>query len=346
MWLVLGVLYILLERGLLGELDYYPSTGNPYYFPGALAAILPGALMMGTLFGISEMFIVNDLFLNRSFGEKIFYKALIYMTAIALFISIMSLFSNAYQLQLSILHPEALGKVWKFIQTFAFWGVMLYSAVGIAVMLFFTEVSDNLGPNVLLNFFVGKYHRPREEDRIFMFLDMNSSTTIAEKIGHIKYFKLLNEYYADLSEPILDMGGEIYQYVGDEVVVSWQLRENMNKHAPIECFYKIKEEIALHEAKYKSKYGITPSFKAGIHGGRVSTGEIGTVKKEIVFTGDVLNTASRIQNLCKEYKTEILISEWLIQQIEGNSLYQYEELGEITLKGKRTQVKLYTISDD
>ena len=63
----------------------------------------------------------------------------------------------------------------------------------INVTLFVSEVSDNLGQGILLNFLIGRYHRPREEERIFMFLDLRSSTTIAEKLGEEKYFNFIRQ---------------------------------------------------------------------------------------------------------------------------------------------------------
>jgi len=51
-----------------------------------------------------------------------------------------------------------------------------------------------LGPNVLLNFFTGRYHTPVEEERIFLFVDIVSSTTIAEKIGDLNFHVFLNDY--------------------------------------------------------------------------------------------------------------------------------------------------------
>ena len=80
-------------------------------------------------------------------------------------------------------------------------GTTVYMAAVIIVSLFYAEVSENIGPGVLANFFTGKYHTPIEEERIYMFLDMKSSTTIAENLGHVKYFEMLREYYSDLSEP-------------------------------------------------------------------------------------------------------------------------------------------------
>ena len=94
--------------------------------------------------------------------------------------------------------------------------------------LFFLQVYDKFGPGMLVKFLMGNYHSPKEEQRIFMFADMRSSTTIAEKLGNKLYFNLLNDLFGDITGTILDYEGEIYQYVGDEIVISWPIKKESN----------------------------------------------------------------------------------------------------------------------
>jgi adenylate cyclase len=213
----------------------------------------------------------------------------------------------------------------------------------IIVSQFYTEVSENMGHSVLINFFTGKYHSPKEEERIFMFLDMKSSTTIAETLGHVKYFEMLREYYSDLSDPIIKYSGEIYQYVGDEIVVSWKLTNGLKDNNCIQCFFAMKAGLQKQSKKYNDKFGLSPEFKAGFHLGKVTTGEIGVIKKEIIFTGDVLNTTARIQGLCNEYKVDILISGPLIKRLNLTSAFKIKALGENELRGRDEKIELFTI---
>jgi adenylate cyclase len=94
---------------------------------------------------------------------------------------------------------------------------------------------------------------------------------------------------------------------------------------------------------YSSTFGVTPTFKAGLHLGEVTTGEIGALKKEIIFTGDVLNTTARIQGLCNTYDVDILISEDLINKLQLGSEFQIISLGKNELKGKEEGLELYTV---
>ena len=211
------------------------------------------------------------------------------------------------------------------------------------MLQFYTEVSESVSLSVLQNFFTGKYHKPVEEERIFMFLDMKSSTRIAESIGHIRYFEMLKEYYSDLSDSIINYSGEIYQYVGDEIVVSWTLKNGLQNNNCMLCFFDMKAAIKRQTEKYNGKFGLLPEFKAGFHLGKVTTGEIGVIKKEIIFTGDVLNTTARIQGLCNTYQVDILISHILIKKLDLDSKFQIKSLGENELRGRDEKIELFTI---
>ena len=198
---VFSIIYSLLEKGILGDYKYYPSTGNPYDFNLVVPAII--IMTLGVLIGILEMFYLSKIFVKVSVIKKIVFKTLIYFCIIILSIFITALLSTAYEFRLSPAHPEVFDSVIAFFSSFAFWSISFYFTVGLTFCLFYSEISDNVGQYVLLNFFTGKYHKPIEEERIFMFLDMKSSTSIAEDLGHVKYFNLLNDYYRDLSDSII-----------------------------------------------------------------------------------------------------------------------------------------------
>jgi adenylate cyclase len=255
----------------------------------------------------------------------------------------LSVIGNSIELRTTVLNETVLHNAWIFFTNYAFWSVVIYVGSVIGISLFYAEVSQNMGQGVLNNFFTGKYHRPIEEERIFMFLDMKSSTTIAENIGHVKYFEMLKEYFSDLSDPVIENLGEIYQYVGDEMVVSWKLNPGLQNNNCINCFFAMKEKIKSQAEKYKERFGVMPDFKAGFHFGKVTTGEIGVTKKDIIFTGDVLNTTSRIQALCNTYNVDLLVSENLIKRLPSANQFKAIYLAESELRGREEKMKLFTL---
>lgn len=210
--------------------------------------------------------------------------------------------------------------------------------------LFLLQVNDKFGPGVLAKFLMGKYHRPRKEKRFFMFLDMRSSTTIAEKLSNEKYFNLLNDLFSDITDTILDHEGEIYQYVGDEIVISWTMIKGIKRANCLHCFFQIQKKLISLNSYYEDKYGLTPEFKAGLHCGTVMAGEIGSIKKDIVYSGDVLNTTARIQSLCNQNKVDILLSRKAYDLIEHNDQFGFNSLGNIELRGKEKEINLISIS--
>lgn len=188
------------------------------------------------------------------------------------------------------------------------------------------------------------YRKPFSEvERVFMFLDIRSSTTIAEDLGHVQYFELLNDFFRDIAEPISKNKGQIYQYVGDEVVISWPLDDGLTNANCLQCFFDIVDTMAQLMHKYLDRYAVTPSFKAGMHLGKVSTGTVGTLKREIIYTGDVLNTASRIEGLCNKHEVDLLLTKELVDNLPLSSDYLPKKIGEISLRGKSTEIMLFTI---
>ena len=333
----------MLEKGILGDLTYYPSTGNPYNFGRNIFVTPIFALIVGLLIGAIEIVYLNKLFIQKSFSSKIVYKTIVYLATIISFLIIVATIANSLELQTNFFDNKVWNNTWAFISDYAFFSVAAYMAVVIVFSLFYIEVSENMGQEVLTNFFTGKYHTPRVEERIFMFLDMKSSTTIAENLGHVKYFEMLRAYYSDLSDPIVKYTGEIYQYVGDELVVSWKLKNGLQDNNCIECFFAMKAAIRKQAEKYNEKFGLLPAFKAGLHLGKVTTGEIGALKKEIIFTGDVLNTAARIQGLCNFFEVDILISDDLKQMLKSDSQFQIKSFGKTELRGRGERMELFTI---
>jgi adenylate cyclase len=339
-WLIFSIVFAQLQKGLLGHLTYYPATGNPYNFSRNIFIIPISGLITGLLIGTMEILYFNTLFIQKSFSKKIIYKSIIYLGINILFLLITSLIINSLTTGFD---KRAWENIWTSFFTYSFWSIEIYIAAVIVISQFYTEVSESIGQGVLANFFTGKYHTPIQEERIYMFLDMKSSTTIAENLGHVKYFEMLREYYFDLSDSIVKYSGEIYQYVGDEIIVSWKHKSALENNNCIQCFFAMKEAIRRQARKYNEKFGLLPEFKAGFHLGKVTTGEIGVIKKNIIFTGDVLNTTARIQGLCNIYKVDILISGDLITELDILSQFKIKNLGEVELRGRDEKIELFTI---
>ena len=189
---------------------------------------------------------------------------------------------------------------------------------------------------------LGRYFHPKQEQRVFMFLDMKSSTTIAEELGESAYFNLLKDCFANMTTPILDNAGEIYQYVGDEIIVCWPLEKGLEEGRCVKTFFAIKLALLKRREYYERTYGLHPVFKAGFHFGQVMAGEIGVIKRDITYSGDVLNTTARIQSKCNELGVDHLISGDLWAQIHQHFPEGAKHVsGQVELRGRQEKVDLY-----
>ncbi|WP_210521056.1 adenylate/guanylate cyclase domain-containing protein [Hymenobacter terricola] len=206
------------------------------------------------------------------------------------------------------------------------------------------QITTLHGPGQLFKFVNGTYHQPREVDRIFMFVDMKSSTTIAETLGNLTYSRFIQDFFYDLTDAILVTKAEVYQYVGDEIVLAWPLAVGLDNANCVRCFYLMQDAIAARRDAYCEQYGYFPTFKAGLHGGNVVVTWVGEVKKEIVYHGDVLNTTARIQALCNELHQDLLISETLLNQLGPIPYVSATRLTTLLLRGKKQEVTLYGLN--
>jgi len=222
--------------------------------------------------------------------------------------------------------------------------ILFYALFFIALINFTRLISRKLGQGTLLNYISGIYHKPREVQRIFMFLDLRSSTTIAEKLGAITYHKLLREFFEDITECIVLSHGIIYRYVADQVVVCWNYDEGLKNANCIKAYTLIKVRLKKLTEKYLLKYNVVPAFTASFHCGTVVIGEIGDIKSQIVYHGEVLYQLAEIEKKCSELKQPILISESLKEKIVLPSLYKMTKVGEIKATQKE-MLKMYTLKE-
>src|SRR5690606_6867708 len=105
------------------------------------------------------------------------------------------------------------------------------------VISFFNLVHNKYGPGVLVPLLLGKYRSPKEEERIFLFMDLKSSTAIAEQLGHIRYSAFIRDSFLDINELLSEYSASVYQYVGDEIVLTWTVRNGLNQMACVDFFF-------------------------------------------------------------------------------------------------------------
>ena len=147
-----------------------------------------------------------------------------------------------------------------------------------------------------------------------------------------------------IADPKRNIVGEIHSYVGDELIATWKLAEGVSHAHCVSACFAAMERLARLAPEYVREFGAAANFRAGLHCGPVVTGEMGSVKKEIVFLGDTVNTTARIQEMCRQTGDRVLASADLIDRLELPFGVAKRSLGGLRLRGKENDVALYALT--
>ena len=221
---------------------------------------------------------------------------------------------------------------------------MVYFFLACSFNNFIQSVMKKVGRGNFKNWIFGMMNKPREDERIFMFIDMKSSTPIAEKLSHKKFSHLVQDVFNDMA--IVDnYMGEIYQYMGDGAIISWSLKKGLKNNNFLKAFYGFANLITKREDYYHREYDLIPKFKAGVHVGKVMVLQVGRIRRDISYNGDTLNTTARIESMCNEYNKSLLISGDLYNMVYPKDGFHFKEVGNIRLKGKRRMVGIFHVRE-
>lgn len=341
-WFLLAQVFLISDWAATGSFAEVPETAIELDARIYLYASLAVALV-GFLVGAVELLFLNQRFANHGLATKLVGKTLFYAALLTGVILVTFPIAAAMEMGTGLGDPRVGERLRDFLVSKTSLSTAVQLATSLVASLFYSEISEHMGPQVLTNFLTGRYHTPKEERRVFLFTDMKSSTSIAEQLGHERYFALLRAYYETLSDAIVDHGGEVYQYVGDEIVVSWPEEAGVRNDACLRCVFQMKRDLEARADDFERRFGVAPSFKAGLQTGAVTTGELGALKKDIVFSGDVLNQTARLQALCGEVDADVLIGGDLRARLSEGSGGEFRSLGAHRLRGRDEAVEVFAV---
>jgi adenylate cyclase len=305
----------------------------------AVSVSLIGGFLLGLISWLSDIISDTKSFRAKSYGLLIVFKGISLLVGVALVI----LLARHAALSVGIIEEgQVLASFIDRLTDKSMLPVLLYVGATAVTFSFIRQTVKQVGGRVLLNLILGKYYHPKEEERIFMFLDLKSSTSIAEKLGHAQFSRLLQDCFRDLTDSAIKYGVEIYLYVGDEAVLTWEIGDGVKRSGCIRIFYDFQNTLVGKAQYYQEKFGLAPEFKAGLNAGQVTVAEIGVIKKHIAYHGDVLNTAARIEGKCNEYGKKILVSAHLKEILCGDESLVFELMGSVPLRGKKKAVDIYS----
>jgi adenylate cyclase len=326
----------------------YMDLPSESKYDSTFQLLTPSAIWLRTCIVFSMSIVMGYLLvfrLKRMFRNYPLFANLVLKTGILLLASVFMNFCIHYTYSILVLNLTFVQALYNFYadssHTPWLWeNTMSWIAIFIFTQLII-EINEKYSPGVFMDILLGKYIKPQIEKRIIMFLDLQDSTPIAEKLGHTNYFLFIRDFIYHVSTALLEHDGRIYQYVGDEIVVSWMYNEK-NTHKCIYALLEARKMLQKNAEKFKRRYGIVPEFKVGIHLGEVTVGEIGTIKRDLAMSGDTMNTTARIRTSCNELNHKYIISKDLKDVIKLRR-WQYKSLGSIELKGKSNEMELFAL---
>ena len=280
-----------LVSGFLGILlgTLFVAMGEPSAWPPRLGAMIGATL--GLVLRVSEEFVVPRTGRTWSYRRLASFRLLLYSGMIAGVILGGNALLNSLQLSVSI--REGLGTYLAegvFVRDLGFaTGAALVAIVGL-------QLSKLYRPREIRQLLTRKYHRPEEEERVVLFVDIVGSSGTVERLGPLGASRFLRDCFADISEPILAWRGHVYQHLGDGVVITWPDAGPGSVERSIGCFFNIQSVLADRLDYYLQQYETAAEVRGGVHAGSLVATWVGEAKRELALHGDVLHVAARLQS--------------------------------------------------
>ena len=210
--------------------------------------------------------------------------------------------------------------------------------------MLFLLMRDLVGQRVFGNFVLGRYFRPVSEFRVFLFLDIIDSTALAQRLGDEDTHALISQFFFDIATPILEFEGETHRYIGDEIVVTWNESSGFRNNNCVKTIFAIEQELQRLRPSYEQRFDVFPQFRAALHCGMIVAGECGEDKREIVFFGDTINTAARIQSMCRELQSRLIISAAINDRLTPDPSLNIRPLGIHAVRGRDQPIELFSVN--
>ncbi|MGI9626633.1 MAG: adenylate/guanylate cyclase domain-containing protein [Longimicrobiales bacterium] len=338
--LMTAAMYVYYVVGGWGLSDHFADGVFKDYLtgPGVQLELAISGVGMGLLLALVNRWSESPRVRRWPFGRIVLLKTAAYVGGLLLVGGVVN-----GALALFVFSPDEMRDVWGTLSFRLMVSVGGWILLSVFAVNFLLEVRKKVGPGNLTALFTGRYQRPRSEHRVFLFVDLKGSTTIAESLGHERYSRFIQECFHDLSDAVLRYGARIYQYVGDEAVLTWSADEEGAKVSCMETFFAFQEKLHAKRDWYQQRFGVSPEFRAGIESGRVTVAEVGDIKREIAYHGDPLNTAARLLELCKDYDQNVLVSGDFGQAVDAHATFSTEWQADVVLRGKREPLPVYGV---
>jgi len=181
-------------------------------------------------------------------------------------------------------------------------------------------------------------------DVTVFFSDIRSFTTLSESMEPQELVALLNQYLTSMTDCMMDYTGTLDKYIGDAIMGFWGAPLAQEEHAQMACKSALKQLELLSSLNETLPEHKRIRIGIGLNSGICTVGNMGSQgRMNYTCMGDNVNLASRLEAINKQYRTELVISEYTYRKIEGDPRFICRELDDIRVKGKRKPVRIYEL---
>jgi adenylate cyclase len=324
-----------------GNLDYLEEGAFRSYVtsPAIHVEMLLSAMGLGILLALVNHLAEAPAIRRRPAGHIILLRSGMYLAGLA----VLALIVNGVFLFSGLLSWGEMKALWDLLSHRLLVSLAFLMLASLLSLTFLLEVRRKVGPGNLWALLTGRYHRPRDERRVFLFLDLKGSTSIAERLGHSQYSQFIRNCFHDLTDFVLLHRAQIYQFAGDEVILTWPADLPHAGRRSVDTCFAFQSRLAQKRDWYQGSFGVAPEFRGGVEEGVVTATEVGDIKREIAFHGDALNTAARLLELCREYDRPLLVSERIQESIAGNPRFSTHLQEEVALRGRSKRISVFGV---
>ena len=177
-----------------------------------------------------------------------------------------------------------------------------------------------------------------------LFSDIRGFTSISEKLEPEQVAEMLREYLSEMTEIVFKHGGTVDKYIGDCIMALYNVPFEDPEHAikAVRTGLEFQERTIAVSQRWEAKLGIAIRNGVGINTGEAVVGTLGSRQRlEYTAIGDTINLGSRLESITKDYKNNIIISEFTYEHVKDHFITK--ELGDVTVKGKSRPVKIYAV---
>jgi adenylate cyclase len=181
-----------------------------------------------------------------------------------------------------------------------------------------------------------------------LFGDLRGSTALAEKLPPDAVVGMLNSYVGAMAQCVFDQGGILDKFLGDGLMAIFGVLPDPTHGAAaaVRTAQAIRTSIAQLNRDREAHGEPRVGFGVGIHTGEVVLGAVGLPRRsDYTAIGDTVNTASRVESLCKEYHVESVISGQTAALLD-RAVFPLDRLGSAAIRGKEHEVEVFTLAKE